>query len=245
MPVLSENGIAINNDCGDELIVGGMVPFSANDYPGCLSAVVFCQGCPWRCRYCHNSHLQSGAGPGNRFSDFMEFFRRRVGVLDAVVFSGGEPTWQEGIGSAIRSLKAMGFKVGMHTSGYRPSVLSGFIDALDWVGLDIKAPPEDYHLVTNIAGSGIEPFEALKALLKSNIDLEVRTTVHPRLIDRGQLLKLARLLAEMGVQNYAVQEFRAVGCNDFELNGSRDLLVDAPTDAKLSALFPRFTLRQS
>ena len=41
-----------------ELKVGGVTPFSATDYPGKLAAVVFVQGCPWRCGYCHNPHLQ-------------------------------------------------------------------------------------------------------------------------------------------------------------------------------------------
>ena len=40
------------------LKVGGIVGFSAQDYPGKFSLVVFVQGCPWRCGYCHNPHLQ-------------------------------------------------------------------------------------------------------------------------------------------------------------------------------------------
>mgnify|MGYP001828201880 CR=1 FL=1 len=33
-----------------ELQVGGVTPLTTIDSPGELAAVVFCQGCPWRCR---------------------------------------------------------------------------------------------------------------------------------------------------------------------------------------------------
>src|SRR5450759_6030856 len=39
------------------LCIGGLTPLSLSDWPGQLAAVVFCQGCPWRCGYCHNPHL--------------------------------------------------------------------------------------------------------------------------------------------------------------------------------------------
>ena len=69
--------------------VGGLNAAHQHDYPGQLSAVVFCQGCPWRCGYCHNHHLiprQAGTVP---WDQVIAFLRRRRGLLDAVVFSGG------------------------------------------------------------------------------------------------------------------------------------------------------------
>ncbi len=41
------------------LRVGGLTPLTSIDYPGELAAVIYCQGCPWRCRHCHNGHLLS------------------------------------------------------------------------------------------------------------------------------------------------------------------------------------------
>ena len=41
----------------ESLRVGGLVPLTSIDFPGELAAVVFTQGCPWRCVYCHNPEL--------------------------------------------------------------------------------------------------------------------------------------------------------------------------------------------
>lgn len=75
------------------LKVGGLVPFTATDYPGQFAAVVFVQGCPWRCGYCHNPHLQPRSQPAEiEWDALLAFLARRVGLIDAVVFSGGEPS---------------------------------------------------------------------------------------------------------------------------------------------------------
>ena len=103
------------------LRVGGLTPLSASDYPGKLAAVVFCQGCAWRCHYCHNAHLLGRRGSGEiGWPQVTAFLERRKGLLDAVVFSGGEPTLQAGLGAAMREVKALGYLVGLHTAGIVP-----------------------------------------------------------------------------------------------------------------------------
>ncbi|HEX6005079.1 MAG TPA: radical SAM protein, partial [Burkholderiales bacterium] len=75
--------------------MGGLVALSTTDYPDHLAAVVFGQGCPWRCGYCHNPHLLPKRGVARiAWRDVLAFLERRRGLLDAVVFSGGEPTLQ-------------------------------------------------------------------------------------------------------------------------------------------------------
>src|SRR5215831_21228235 len=79
-------------------VVGGLVRLSTNEYPNALAAVVFCQGCPWRCAYCHNPHLLAREGSGDMaWANVVAFLRRRRGLLDAVVFSGGEATLHVGL----------------------------------------------------------------------------------------------------------------------------------------------------
>ena len=127
------------------LRVGGFTPLSTTDYPNYLSAVVFCQGCPWRCGYCHNPHLLPAHAPGEiAWSDVLSFLRRRWGLLDAVVFSGGEPLAQAGLGDAMRTIRRMGFRVGLHTAGTYPSRLAQVLSLVDWIGFDIKAPFAEY-----------------------------------------------------------------------------------------------------
>ena len=100
------------------LRVGGLTPLSATDWPGQLSAVVFCQGCPWRCSYCHNPHLLAFRGAGEiSWQDVLAFLGRRAGLLDAVVFSGGEPLAQHALADAMRAVKRMGFGVEVVTVG--------------------------------------------------------------------------------------------------------------------------------
>ena len=219
-----------------------MVPLSTGDYPDCLSAVIFCQGCPWRCRYCHNPHLQARQNTEINFSQVFQFLEKRAGLLDAVVFSGGEPTYQAGIAQAIGAARQLGFKIGLHTGAPKLSAFSRLLPLLNWVGLDIKAPEADYAAVTGIADSGGSPFQGLALLLEAGLDFEVRTTYHPLLYSQEKLLELASTLAQSGVKNYALQIFRTNGCQDDSLNQVSASL--APEIIKeLSSKFENFILR--
>ena len=100
------------------LRVAAITPFTTIDFPGRLSAVVFVQGCPWRCVYCHNDWMQSRAhAPESSWDEVMKLLSRRKGLLDGVVFSGGEPTVDHALPEAMRTVKSMGFEVGLHTGG--------------------------------------------------------------------------------------------------------------------------------
>ncbi|MGB5568670.1 MAG: anaerobic ribonucleoside-triphosphate reductase activating protein, partial [Sedimenticolaceae bacterium] len=173
------------------LAVGGVTPLTTIDCPGELAAVVFCQGCPWRCRYCHNSHLLPRGLPSDiAWQGVAALLRRRRGLLDAVVFSGGEPTLQRGLPDAVREVREMGFKVGLHTAGCYPERLDELLPTLDWVGLDIKALPQDYGALTGVPGSGERAFESLQFLIESGVRHEVRVTVHDALLPEGRLRQL-------------------------------------------------------
>ena len=103
------------------LLIGGLLPFTTIDYPGCLAAVLFCQGCPWRCVYCQNHEILDPRTPGSvPWSQVVELLQRRRGLLDGLVFSGGEATRQPGLLSAAQEVKALGFAVGLHTAGIYP-----------------------------------------------------------------------------------------------------------------------------
>lgn len=195
--------------------MGGLVPFTATDYPGKLAAVVFCQGCPWRCPYCHNPHLLPLRGENEAsWWEIARFLESREGLLDAVVFSGGEPTLHPGLPDVVRDTKALGFAVGLHTAGIYPAKFERLLPWLDWVGFDVKGPFEAYEAVTRVSGSGARALASLRLLLASGTAHEVRTTVHPALLSETDLLKLAHRLARMGVRHYALQAFRAQGCAD-------------------------------
>lgn len=200
------------------LKIGGFTPLSMSDYPGQISAVIFCQGCPWRCRYCHNPHLIPNKRIGEvSFDEVMKFLKKRVGLLDAVVLSGGEPTMQVEVVDAAMTIKSLGFKVALHTCGQYPRVLKKLLPHLSWVGIDIKAPFKKYELITRRKVSPDPILESMKAILDSTAKYEFRTTVHQNLLSTDDVLQIANVLKLLGAKKYVLQNFRREGCINQEL----------------------------
>ena len=118
------------------LQIAGMTNMSSVDWPGKLTATLFLQGCPWECTYCHNPAMQDSRAPGIvGWDDVTALLDRRIGRLDGVVFSGGEPTRQRGLADAMRQAKEKGFGIGQHTAGAFPGRL-----AMGLPLVDIHAP---------------------------------------------------------------------------------------------------------
>ena len=233
------------SDRAGALRIGGFTGLSCTDYPGLLSAVVFCQGCPWRCSYCHNSHLLAPrAVTPLAWHDVESFLERRRGLLDAVVFSGGEPTLQSAVADAMRTAKQMRFRIGLHTAGIYPRRLQALLPFTDWVGMDIKAPFGAYADTTGGRNSGRSAFESMQLILASGVEHEFRTTVHPALLPPQALTELAQLLAKLGVRNYVLQEFRAQGCAATAPAGVRSYLTDSYCRL-LAPMFRSFSVRRA
>ena len=227
------------------LRVGGLTPLSTADWPGMLAAVVFCQGCPWRCGYCHNPDLIPARGDHEiPWEDVLAFLRRRQGLLDGVVFSGGEPTAQAGLLDAMREVRALGFKIGLHSGGMYPQRLASVLPLVDWVGLDVKAPFADYPRVTGVAGSGERARAGLLEVVASGVAHEVRTTVHPALLADAEVVGLAHDLAARGVKHYVIQAFRSQGCGDAGLcqHATRERPLQ-DVGGELAGLFGNFSVR--
>lgn len=176
----------------------------------------------------------------------MDFLRRRQGLLDAVVFSGGEPTLQDELQSAINEVRDLGFKIGLHTGGTYPSRLKELLPVLDWVGMDIKATLDDYAKVTATPGSGKKAWECAELLLESGIPHEFRTTVHPLYHTPDSILRLAEELRGLGAKHYVLQEFRPQGCADVAVStyASRELLDDALC-SRIGTMFSTFSVRRA
>jgi pyruvate formate lyase activating enzyme len=205
--------------------------------------VVYCQGCPWRCGYCHNPHLLPGRAAGViAWSEVLDFLRRRRGLLDAVVFSGGEPTAQPGLAQAMREARALGYRIGLHSAGIYQRRFAEVLPLVDWVGFDAKAPFDTaYERITGVRASGAAALESARALLASGVDCEFRTTWHAGFLSPAELDRLTRTLAELGVRRYALQEFRDSGCLALRPEGSA---AAADLDA-LARRFPQFCVRSA
>lgn len=210
-----------------ELIIGGHTKLTTQDYPGHLSTTVFCVGCPWKCDYCHNRHLQKrGDNEIIPWSDIISFLHKRQGILEAVVFSGGEPTIQQGLYDAMVEVKELGFKVALHTGGMIPDMVERVLSVVDWVGLDIKAKSEDYDTVTHSANSGSKPFQALRLIIESGVDYEVRTTPLEQFDNTRYITEMAQELQGMGVNKYIIQARRSMNNSRYSLCNISE--VDCP-----------------
>ena len=194
-----------------DLRVGGFEPFSASDYPDHLAAVVFCQGCPWRCGYCHNPHLLPALSRAAlRWDDIAAFLERRRALLDAVVFSGGEPTLQSALPAALRAARTMGFRIGLHTAGIYPRRLAAVLPLVDWIGMDVKAPFSTYERVTRVADSGRRARECARLIIESGIAHAFRTTVDATRIGEDDIQGILETLSGMGAQHHVLQECRQI-----------------------------------
>ncbi len=193
--------------------IGGFVPFTLSDFPGRVSAIIFTQGCNFRCPYCHNPSLvlpEKYSEPINT-ETILDFLEARKGKLDGVVISGGEPTIQPDLIEFLERIKRLDYQVKLDTNGSNPEIVKELIDRglIDYCAMDVKAPWGKYSLLTgkeNICISDIK--RTLEILLGSDIEVEFRTTlVKPLLSDedieeissyfpRGFSLTLQRFIPE-------------------------------------------------
>ena len=220
------------SESNTKIKIGDVETFSIVDFPNVISAVVFMQGCPWRCPFCYNTELQKPAKDSNiNWPKFLDFLAKRKGILEGVVFSGGEPLMQlEGLLSAIDDVKNIGYKVGLHTGGYAPENLFMVINKLDWVGLDIKAPlnAEAYKKATGRFSDFQKIIESVKVLKNSGVHFECRTTCDPRHLNINDIYTIAEEISKLGVEEYYLQKYRPVegdtteedDCNKFFINNN-------------------------
>lgn len=229
------------------VIIGGVEPFTTVDFPGRLAAVLFCLGCPLRCPYCHNPELQDFKGkPFISWERFIEFLDSRKKLLDGIVFSGGEPLAQPDLYESIKAVKDRGFAIGMHTSGVNAGRLRQILPLLDWVGFDVKTTFEAYEeRIPHSHAATVE--QCLDMLIAAGIELEARTTLDPRIISKDELKRLARLLAQKGVQTYALQEYRPHPSekNPPAASEITSFFADKELLAELNGLFKNFIVRRA
>lgn len=229
--------------------LGGFVPFSSCDWPGKLAAVVFISGCPWRCHYCHNPHLQTRSKEAGdpAWSDVLAWLETRRGLLDGLVICGGEPLAEPRLPEMLAQVKAMGFGVALHTGGGYPQRLKECLKFADWIGFDIKAPFANYAKVTQVRNSGDPARQSLQMVIDSGLPFECRSTAHHALLSDADLLEIGQMLAGLGVKEYAVQKFRTHGCSSPQLLAAPRLAdyPQAATLTKLGELFPKFMLREA
>ena len=160
--------------------IGGLIKFTLIDYPGRVAAVVFTQGCNFRCRYCHNPelvypHLLQEPMPQE---EVMSFLRRRQGTLEGMVVTGGEPTLQPDLLDFLAAVKSLGYFIKLDTNGAKPDVLQAVIEKklVDYIAMDLKAPLEKYAVITGVSCDVRVLQRSMKLIQDSGLEYEFRTT---------------------------------------------------------------------
>jgi len=188
--------------------IGGLQKFSLIDYPGRISAILFTQGCNFRCPYCHNPELVDPAqyGPILPEEEVISFLEKRRGKLDAVTVTGGEPTLQPDLNRFLQGIKDMGYLTKIDTNGSNPDVLERLIRGclVDYLAMDVKGPLQKYERIANVKVKTAMIRRSIELITSSGIEHEFRTTVVRSQLDNEDLIATAELLKK-GL--YVLQSF--------------------------------------
>lgn len=187
--------------------LGGLQKTSLIDYPGKVCAIVFTIGCNFHCPYCHNPELVDETAEEISEEDFFKFLEGRIGLLDAVTITGGEPTLHDDLLLFIHRIKQMGFLVKLDSNGTNPSILKELIDSklVDYVAMDIKSPLQKY------SGTVARPVdlehikESIDLLREGKVRYEFRTTVVKALLLPEDFHEIGKLIK--GAERYFLQKF--------------------------------------
>ena len=179
------------------------------DFPGRVACTVFLGGCDFRCPFCHNYELVDGTmEPVMDEEELFAFLSKRKGLLDGVVFTGGEPALRPELPGLCAKIREMGFLVKLDTNGSHPDMLRRLIeeDLVDYVAMDIKNSPEKYAETCGVDFVDMERiYESIRIIKCSAPDYEFRTTVVDEFHESSDFEKIGEMIK--GAGKYFLQPF--------------------------------------
>ena len=191
------------------LEIKGLEKLSAIDYPGKTCCIVFLANCNFRCPYCHNPDLIENPDRLDSMTgeEVIEFMKSRRKWIDGVCVTGGEPCLHEGLEDFLRKVRKEGFLTKLDTNGTSPDVVERLIKEglLDYIAMDVKAPPERYKEITRSEVDTGKVRETARIIMGSGVGYEFRTTVVPRLFGKDDMKRIGEWLK--GAEKFFVQGF--------------------------------------
>ncbi len=175
--------------------IGGLNPFTLTDYPGKIAAVIFTQGCNFRCRYCHNADLIPSSSSHHQsiaLEQTLGFLHQRRGLLDAVVVTGGEPTLQPDLAWYLSEIRGLGYLIKLDTNGSRPKTIRAVAACglVDYFAMDIKAPFEKLAWLSGVTPETDCLEESIQIIASSGIEHEFRTTLVEPLLTQTDITRI-------------------------------------------------------
>jgi pyruvate formate lyase activating enzyme len=185
----------------------GLQKSSLIDYPNAICAVLYTQGCNFRCPYCHNPELVENNPAAECYDELyvLNFMNSRVGKLDAVTITGGEPTLHKDLPEFIEKIKSMGFLVKLDTNGTNPGMLEKLVETIDYVAMDIKAPLKKYKQVVRAPVDIKAIKRSIMIIKESKVDYEFRSTIVESQLTVDDILEMGSLLKK--AKRYFLQSF--------------------------------------
>ena len=197
--------------------IGGFVKQSLIDYPGKIAAVVFTQGCNFRCGYCHNPQLVLPElfqnHPEHSSANILSYLEEHKRWLDGVVVTGGEPTIHKDLPIFLKTLKNMGYYVKLDTNGSNPYILEQIVKnkLADYIAMDIKIRLEDDLYAKIIGISNVDEITeniltSVIMLKNSDVEMEFRTTNIPGIHNEVMIELIKKYIGKD--KRYKINEFR-------------------------------------
>ncbi len=191
------------------MLIGGLQKITLIDYPGKVAATIFTLGCSFRCPFCHNPELVLPKQFTKPIPEetVISFLASRVGRLDGVCLTGGEPTLQKNLPEFITQIKNLGLKVKLDTNGSQPKVLEKIIKSgsVDYFAMDIKGPLSNYATITASKGFEKEINESISLIMNSGLEYEFRTTVSKPLLSVRDFEYIGKMIS--GASSYWLQNY--------------------------------------
>ncbi|MBE7057293.1 MAG: anaerobic ribonucleoside-triphosphate reductase activating protein [Ruminococcaceae bacterium] len=194
----------------------GLQKLTLLDYPGLVACTIFTGGCNFRCPFCHNAllvtRLEESKNGVMEEEEVLSFLKKRVGLLDGVCITGGEPLMQKDLTQFIEKVRLLGFKIKLDTNGSYPEKLKELLEKglLDYVAMDIKNSPDRYAETCGLDIFNVEHIkESVEILKNSGVNHEFRTTVVKEFHDRKSFEDVGKWLS--GEDKYYIQNFKDSG----------------------------------
>jgi pyruvate formate lyase activating enzyme len=202
------------------MLIAGFEKNTLLDYPGKVASIIFTYGCNLRCPYCHNPELViKPCDKKNLFSEelIFDYLKKRKGLIDALVITGGEPTLQKDLVSFIQKAKDLDILVKLDTNGINDDIVKHIIslNIVDYWAMDIKYPSE-YLEEYGIEAQKVE--NSIDMIMSSGKKYEFRTTYVKGIHDIDDAVSIGKMIE--GANNYYIQNFRKGKTIDPKLNES-------------------------
>lgn len=198
------------------MIIRGLQKTTLLDYPEHIACTIFFGNCNLRCPFCHNMELVEHPEKYPEFSitQILDFLKERVGKLNGVAITGGEPLLNRDIGDLLKPIKELGYPIKLDTNGFFPDMIEKLIDdkLVDMFAMDIKSGWTNYM---KVAGLKNENLSVIKSKVEKSIallmeragDYEFRTTCVKGLHNENDFYEIKDMIK--GAKKYFLQDYKA------------------------------------